>query len=114
MPGLDVARLLRIVVQRRAQLGDGAGQHARGDVAMPPHLVEQLVASQQFARSAQQRQQHRERLGLQRLRFAIAQQGMGGRVDHDAIELEARIQAVVAGGGWSGPGLHRHFLMIAS
>ena len=106
--GLDVARMLRIVVQGRAQLGDGPGQHARGDVAMAPDLVEQFIAAQQLARTAQQGQQHGKCLWLQRLGLALAHQGMGRGIDLDGIEAIAPERATVFLGAIAG--LHRRFL----
>ena len=106
--GLDVARMLGIVVQGRAQLGDGPGQHARGDVAMAPDLVEQFIAAQQLARTAQQDQQYGESLGLQRLGLALAQQGMGRGIHLDGIEAIAPERATISLGAIAR--LHRRFL----
>ena len=100
--------MLRIVVQGRAQLGDGPGQHARGDVAMAPDLVEQFIAAQQLARTAQQDQQYGESLGLQRLGLALAQQGMGRGIHLDGIEAIAPERATISLGAIAR--LHRRFL----
>ncbi|MNF05138.1 hypothetical protein D3C80_2048030 [compost metagenome] len=69
-----------------AELGDHPGQDAGGDMAMTPDLVQQFIATDQLAGPAQQHQQHRERLRLDRLRQSRARQGMRGRVDHDVVE----------------------------
>ena len=85
----DVARTLRIVVERMAQLRDGAREYAGRDVAVAPDAVEQVVAADQLARALQQGQQHGEGLGLDRLHAARAQQGVRGLVDHDIAEAIA-------------------------
>ena len=72
MLGLYVSRVLRVVAEHVTQLRYHPGEHARGDVAMPPHFIQQIVAGYQFTFVPEQDQQYRERLGLDGLRLPRA------------------------------------------
>lgn len=95
MVGLDIARTVVVIAQRRPHLGNGAGQHPRGDVAVAPDPVQQLVARYQRARALQQGQQHRERLGLQLVGFTRANEHVARRVDFDIREAKVPPVAIV-------------------
>ena len=72
MLGLNVSGVLRVVAEHVSQLRYHPGEHARGDVAMAPHVVQQIVARYQFTFVPEQDQQYRERLGLDGLRLSRA------------------------------------------
>ncbi len=89
MQGVQPARMMGVLAQRLSQQGDHPVEHARGDVAVAPHRVEDLVAAERAARFRRQQRQHVERLGLQRTHFAVAQQLASGQVDDHAVEHDA-------------------------
>ena len=65
---LDVARLLRVVAERRSHFADRRLEHRVGDEPMSPDGVEQGVLRHEPARRARERAQHGERLWRERLR----------------------------------------------
>ena len=86
MHGVQVARRLRVFAQRMPQQGHHPVQHPRGDVAMAPDGVEDLVAGEHLAGPAGEQRQHGEGLGFQRLLDAVAQQPPTREVDRAFVE----------------------------
>src|SRR5581483_37777 len=83
-----VARLLRIVVERAAQLADDGLQHRFADVPMAPHRVEQRVLAHELAGRARERAQHVEGFWGERDRLAVATETRVGLVEVEAVEAQ--------------------------
>ena len=88
MHGVQVARRLRVLAERVPQQGHQTVQHPRGDVAVAPDGVEDLVAGEDPAGRAGEQGQHGERLRFQWLPGALAQQPPAGEVDRAVVEGE--------------------------
>ena len=73
---LDVARLLRVVAERRPHFADRRLEHRVGDEPMAPDGVEQLVLRHQLAGLARQCAEHGERLRRERYGFAGARRAV--------------------------------------
>ena len=80
---LDVARLFRVVVERRTHFADGRLEHRLGDEAMTPDEVEQRVLRHQAAGGACQCAKHCERLRREIDGLSIAQQEGIGLVEFE-------------------------------
>ena len=87
--------MVGIVAEYVAQLGDGTGEHAGGDVAMTPHGIQQLVMRNHLAGVAQQHQQGHEDLGLDGKGLSVATQGVRACINHDTVE------AIALAHGWA-------------
>ena len=88
MHGVQVARRFRVLAERVPQQGHQPVQHPRGDVAVAPDGVEDLVAGEDPAGGAGEQRQHGEGLGFQRLLDAVAQQAPAREVDRGFVEGE--------------------------
>src|SRR5258706_11498660 len=85
--GFDVARLLRIVRQRVAQLADDGLQHRLADVLVSPHRVEQSTLRHQLPGLAGERTQHGERFRRERHRPADPRETRVRLVQLEVAEL---------------------------
>ena len=60
-------RCFGIIAQRASRQSDHPVERGRRYVAMPPDGIQQLIARQQFPRTAYKLHEHREYLGLERV-----------------------------------------------
>ena len=86
MHGMQVARALRVFPQCMPQQGHHPVEHARGDVAMAPDRVEDLVAAEHPSWHSGKEGEHAEGLGFQWLLDAAAQQPAAGEIDDRVVE----------------------------
>src|SRR5688572_19212087 len=88
--GLDVARLLRVVAERRPDFADRRLEHRFGDEPMSPDGVEQGVLGHEPARGARERAQHGERFRRERYGLAGARESCVGFVELEPLEAQPR------------------------
>ena len=72
MQGVQQARMVGVFAQRMPQQGDDPVQHSRGDVAVAPDGIQDLIPGEDAAGLGGQQGEYGECLGLQRLLFARA------------------------------------------
>ena len=92
--GLDVARLFRVVVERRTHFADRRLEHRLGHEPMAPDGVEQGVLGHQRARRARQRAEHGERLRGEGYGLAGARQPCFGFIQFEPVEAQARTRQI--------------------
>lgn len=86
--GLDVTRLLRVVLQRGAHVADRRLEHGLADEPMAPYLVEQGALGDERLWPPRECAEDRERLGREDDLFAGARESCLGLIDLEEIETE--------------------------
>src|SRR4029453_9434611 len=87
---LDVARLFRVVAERRTHFPDGRLVHRVGDEAMTPDKVQQRVLRHQATGAARQCAKHFERLRRERYGFSVARQPCLSLIKLESVEAQPR------------------------
>jgi hypothetical protein len=86
---LNEARMLRVVADRAAQLGNGTREHVFRDECSGPDDPEQAVLGAEFPRMLRQAHQHLHDLGLQTHGAVRPRQAVQGRLDEPIADAES-------------------------